>query len=290
MIGGSGGGGGGATFGHTGSGGGGGGGALVIASSGTIVVTGSILAKGGNGGAGPNVQGGPGDGGGGSGGAVRLIATTITGTGGTINAAGGAGTGGSNSWTNGGAGAAGRVRLEAYGNTLAVSLGSVPGSTLSTAAPSVVTLASGPTLQITAVAGVTAPAQPSGSFVTPDLTLPASTTNPVSVSLAAANIPVGTVVTVTVTPLGGASSSTTATLAGTNAASSASASVTIPTNQPSLIGATATFTLLAAAGGGPVYVQGQPVERVRVTTMAGRGAEVAYLARDGRALLVVGTP
>jgi uncharacterized metal-binding protein len=112
-----------------------------------------------------------------------------------------------------------------------------------------VTLSNAPTLRITAVAGVAAPAAPTASFASPDIALPGSTTNPVTVTLAASNIPLGTTITVTVKGLNDAvSSAASSALSGTLASSVASASVTIPTNEPSIISATATFTVAALGG------------------------------------------
>ncbi len=295
LIGGSGGGAGGiAGFGNTSAGGGGGGGALMIASSGTITLTGTLRAAGGKGGdsVSPTTFA-IGAGGGGSGGAIRLVATTITGSGGTINVSGGVrgeALGGSCFQRSGGAGSSGRVRVEAYNNLLSFTLAPpASGQTQtspSVAAPSSVTLANAPTLRITAVAGVAAPATPTASFASPDISLPAGTTNPVSVSLAAANIPVGTTVTVAVKGQVGAVSSAAATLSGTLASSTASASVAIPTNEPSVISASASFTLLAADGRGPVYVQGEEVERVRVSANFGGPTQVAYITKSGREIVV----
>jgi hypothetical protein len=279
LVGGSGGGGGGAVATNSGAGGGGGGGALLIASSGTITLTGQILAQGGQGGLAP-VQG-LASGGGGSGGAVRLVASTITGANGTINIAGGAGNlGGGIS----GGGSAGRVRVEAFTNTLAVNVGTSTVGVVSSGAPTSVMLPSAPSLRITAVGGVAAPAAPTGSFTIADVVLPPTVTNPVTVGLAAANIPVGTTVTVTVKGLYDAASSAVSTpLAGTLASSTASASVTVPTNEPSVIGASASF-MLAAAGGAPLYVSGDEIERVRVTATPAGPSTVSYLTRAGREL------
>ena len=285
LVGGSGGGGGGAAASaNTGSGGGGGGGALVLASSATITLTGQILAQGGIGGS--FSTSGTDSGGGGSGGSVRLIATSIVGAGGTINVGGGAG-GNIGSGNDGGAGSPGRVRVEGFTNTLSVGLGTGAVGVLSAGAPTSVTLANAPSLRITAVGGVAAPAAPAGSFTVADVVLPPTTTNPVTVSLAAANIPVGTTVTVTVKGLYDAASSVTSTpLAGTLASSSATASVTIPTTEPSVIGASASFLLTAATGGAPVYVHGEEVERVRVTATPGGPSTVAYVTRSGREVAI----
>jgi hypothetical protein len=252
----------------------------VIASSGTITVTGQILAQGGAGGA--ITGGGVAAGGGGSGGSIRLIATSVAGTTGTINVAGGAG-GSPSTSVEGGGGSAGRVRIEAFTNTLAVSLGTTTVGVLSTGAPTSVALPNAPSLRITAVGGVAAPPAPVGSFTVADVVLPPTVTNPVSVGLAATNVPVGTTVTVTVKGLyDAASSAVSAPLAGTIAASTASASVTIPTNEPSVIGAAASFLLTAAAGATPLYVDGEPVERVHVAATSGEPSTVAYVTTSGR--------
>jgi len=261
LVGGSGGGGGGAAVPNTGGGGGGGGGAIVIASSGTITLTGQIQAQGGAGG---GITGaGVAPGGGGSGGSVRLIATSITGTNGTINIAGGA-SGAPSTPIEGGAGSPGRVRVEAFTNTLSVNLGTSSVGVLSSGAPASVTLPNAPSLRITSVGGVTAPAAPAGSFTVADVVLPATITNPVTISLAATNIPPGTTVAVTVRGFYGEATSTVSTpLTGTLASSTASASVTIPTNEPSIVGASASFLLSAAAGDTPRYADAVSLSATR---------------------------
>ena len=40
--------------------------------------------------------------------------------------------------------------------------------------------------------------------------------------------------------------------------------------------------LTAANGGGPVFVNGEEVERVRVTATSGGASSVAYVTRSGR--------
>jgi hypothetical protein len=124
---------------------------------------------------------------------------------------------------------------------------------------------------------------PTGAYATPDITLLAGTTNPMTIGLAASNIPLGTTVTVTVKPLDGASSTSTSTpLAGTLAASTATASLTIPTNQPSVISASATFTLARLPGAGPLFAQGEQVERIRVAAVLGGLPTTTYITRSGR--------
>jgi hypothetical protein len=283
LIGGSGGGGGGAVYGNTGGGGGGGGGAILIASSGTISLNGgTFTAKGGDAGGGTGSGGGNGTGAGGagSGGAIRLVATTITGAA-TINI--GPGQQQTSGSSTGGAASAGRVRIEGFTNTFT---GSFPGSVLgavSSGAPTSVVLANGPTLSITAIGGVTAPASPSGSFSTPDVVLPVTTTNPVTINLAAANIPVGTIISLSVIgQTGGYSTTVSSPLAGSSTSSTATASVTAPTTQPFVISASATYAVAALEGQGPIYAEGEPVERIRVTAAMGGRQRVSYITRSGR--------
>src|SRR5947207_3936007 len=247
LIGGSGGGGGDAALGTTSAGGGGGGGAILIASSGTITVTGTINARGGSGGGGNN------PGGGGSGGAIRLVATSIMGANGTLDVRGGSGSSGIG--VGSGGGSVGRLRLEAYSNTAAVNVNNIPPSL---ALPSAVALANGPTLTITSVGGVATPAAPGASFTAPDVTLPASTTNPVTVALAGVNIPPGTAVLIAVNGQTGGNPVTSTTLSGSLTYATVPASVPIPTNRPSVVSASATFTLVAT-GGAPLYMDGQLV-------------------------------
>src|SRR5262249_58850864 len=118
------------------------------------------------------------------------------------------------------------------------------------------TLANAPLLQIVSVAGVAAPATPSASFASPDIVLPATTTNPVTVALSAANIPPGTVVAVRAQGQADAVTTASATLSGTLASTSANASLTIPTNQPAAVTVPASFTVVAAADASPRFVEG----------------------------------
>jgi len=274
LIGGSGGGGGSGDLGSTSAGGGGGGGAILIASSTTITLTGTINARGGNGGGGNN------PGGGGSGGAIRLVATAIAGTNGTLDVRGGSGNSGVGIGSGGGSG--GRLRLETYTNSATVNVSNIPPSV---ALPSAIALANGPTLTITSIGGVTTPAAPRAAFNAPDVTLPASITNPVTVALAGANIPPGTAVVVAVNGQTGGSTVASTTLIGTATATTASASVFIPGNRPSVVSASATFTLVAAASG-PLYVHGELVERARVSTTLGGDAQTVWITMTGREIVV----
>lgn len=276
ILGGSGGGGGGSNLNiSNGGGGGGGSGAIVIASSTTITINTSgsltIRALGGNG---SSSSGGSGGGGGGSGGAIRVVAPTISGVGQLRAEGGGAG-------PFGGAGANGRIRLEATVLTFTGFINPLATTSL----PQPVFPGTGqPTLTIASVGGIAAPAAPVGSILAaPDIQLPVGTTNPVEVVLTASNIPPGTAILVTATPQSGArSSATSAGLSGTLASSTASASLTIALTQTSVLTATATFPLVAAVGGGPVYAEGEEVKLVRVASTFGGGSTVTYITASGR--------
>ncbi|MBI2412062.1 MAG: hypothetical protein HYV24_02485 [Deltaproteobacteria bacterium] len=276
LIGGSGGGAGGSNTAHVGFSGGGGGGAILIASSGTITISGSITANGGESADGETESA---LGGGGSGGAIRLIANTISGNG-TISATGGNSASNSNT-TPGGKGGDGRIRLEAY--TVTRTAGTTPGYT--SGLPSEVVPADMPTLSITQIGGVAVPATPTGSLSTPDVTLPTDTANPISVDISATNIPVGTIVTLTVKPEVGSGSTATATLSGTFASSSATLSVTISRTYPSTLTISTTYSL--ASNEMPIYAEGERVESIRVASVLGGRSMVTYVTESGREIQVL---
>ncbi len=213
LIGGSGGGGSGdVTQSAIGGGGGGGGGAILIASSGTITVTGSVTAVGGNGTMSNylSILGG-----GGSGGSIRLLANTITGEG-SISAAGGNGSGPCYTFS-GGTGGNGRIRLEAWqinrvANTTPAYVANPNPATIY---PTVV-----PSLAIARINGGDVPVPPKGAFRSPDVTLPFNASGPITVTVTAANVPVGKTVTLKALPETGTSiASSSGALVGTADAS-----------------------------------------------------------------------
>jgi hypothetical protein len=190
-----------------GGGGGGGGGALLLAANVQIALesSSSIDVTAGGGGAGCPYSGGSG-----SSGSVRLAAPTITGS-------------GSLSLGNG------IIRLEgnATAFTGSISVQNLRGSVLASPQPAIP--ADGvPTLRITSVGGIAVGQSPSGSPSTPDVTFQSAPSGPVTIDLAGANIPVGSVVSVRASPLVGAQTATTSTLTGSPQSSAASASLTIP--------------------------------------------------------------
>jgi hypothetical protein len=256
LIGGSGGGGaGGVTF--SGSGGGGGGGAILLASSGTVSITGAVVANGGNSGSSAGSGYGA-TGGGGSGGAIRIIASAIGGNG-TISAAGGGVGSTPDYWRGGGSGAAGRIRLEA--DTITRTAGTNPGYT--TGAPGPIFVSGMPTLRIASVAGVNAPESPTGNA---DITLPSTTTNPVTVVFQTNNVPVGNTVKLTLTPASGATTTVVSpALDGTTENASASVSIALPSG-PSVLQAQTTYTIVAALGDMlQNYAGNERVEKIELT-------------------------
>ena len=275
LIGGSGGGGGGALSGSHGGAGGGGGGAILIASSTTISFTGTIT---GNGGAGVPASSGSGGaaGAGGSGGAIRLIANVITGAG-TLNVSGGVAGGAFNSLPGGGVGGAGFVRIEAF--NFSSFNPSVFTNTVTFGLPNPVTISAGPALRIASVAGVPAPATPLGSLAgVPDIVVPSTTANPVTVAIEAANIPLGTVVQVTLIPLNGARvTAQSGPLAGTQAASTATASLS-PAAGMSVLTASAIVDVSQQA----MVIDGERVNRIEVAAAYGGPSEITYISQSGR--------
>lgn len=269
LIGGSGGGGGAGGTNFAGSGGGGGGGAILIASTGTVTVSGLLYAYGGTTGASAG-DGSGGTGGGGSGGAIRIVATTIAGNG-AINANGqGAAGHATDGYINGGSGGVGRIRIEA--ETITRTAATAPAFT--TGVPGPLFISGAPTLTISSVAGVNAPVSPTGNT---DITLPATTPNPVSVVLKTTGVPPGNTIKLTVTPANAAATSVTSSaLTGTTASATTTVSVTLPTG-PCVMSAVTTYTVVASLGDAMSnYAMGERVEKVRLSATLG-GSSVATL-------------
>jgi len=264
LIGGS--GGGGADSSHYGYGGGGGGGAILIASSGTITISGFIAANGGDMFVDKYCVTGSG-----SGGAVKLIANTISGAG-SISAKGGISSR-CDSFCGAPIGGSGRIRIEAFTNNFA----SGTNPAYSFGLPSSVFVPNQPSLSITSIGGVAVPSSPTASYASPDIKIPGTTTNPVTVALSASNIPVGTTVTVSVIPQQGSATDITAILSGTDASSTASAHVNLSVGSPYIIAAQTTFTLQTA-----MFYDGEKIEKVRVASNIGKASEVTYITESGK--------
>jgi hypothetical protein len=189
-----------------GGGGGAGGGALLIASSTSITVNGSTTANGGEWGGPRRPRGEPG-----KRGAIRLAAPLIQGTG---------------SMSAGPSLTPGVVRLEAFQQNYT---GTITLASIYLAAPASVTLPAGgpPSVRVASVAGVSVPANSTGSFTIPDAAI--NQTTPATISIQAKNIPVGTAVTLYISSENGPDLTVpTSALAGTLASSTASAVVSFP--------------------------------------------------------------
>jgi len=271
LFGGSGGGGGGFFPGFSGASGGGGGGAIVIASSTIITVNGIVRANGGDVGSnGTALVSGRG-----SGGAIRLVAPQLTGTG-TIQATDAGNSGNGN----------GRIRLEAF--TLGFA-GTIAPAASSSTAPGPVTAASNPalinlpTLTLSSVGSTAAPGTPGGSYTTADVSLPQGTINPVPLTLAVTNTPVGTVFTVKLFPqFGNATTVTSTPSTGTFASATASASVTFPSGQVSVLNAFGSFTLPTQTAALFPLIDGEEVDRIMVAAAYGKPSSVTLMTKSGR--------
>jgi hypothetical protein len=202
------------------SGGGAGGGAILIASSTSIAINGLITANGGAGGAAlgfcNNRADQPlGSGGGGGGGAVRLAANTVSGNG-TLRALGGT------SQTT--PGTPGAIRLEAFADDF---VGGFSGTPASFGSPFGTFITSAPTVTVVSVDGIDVADPPTGNLSTPDVSINAS--GPVTLTIRAAGVPPGTVVTLQVFSDNNSDQTVQTTpLVGTMELSSASATVTFP--------------------------------------------------------------
>ena len=197
--------------------GGAGGGAILIASSVSISGPGSIKA---NGGAHVRASNGASSGTG-SGGAIRLVAPTVSVTG-SLNASTGS-TLQSACTPNLGT-ISGVVRIEAF------QIGAINASgILYTATPFGLFLSSVgiPALRVVSVGGIPVATSPTGTFTVPDVTV--NSNLPLPVAIEAANVPVGTIVTLTIFSENGPDLTIQSTpLAGALAASTATANVTLP--------------------------------------------------------------
>jgi hypothetical protein len=155
-----------------------------------------------------------------------------------------------------------------------------------------VTLAGNPTLAITSVAGVAVPASPGGKFSAPDVTLPNTTTSPITVGLSATNIPAGASLKLQVTPqMGDRPAALTGTLSGTTYTFSG---VTIPLDQPFRVDAEASFNLTAWLDS-PIKYAGEDVTTATVTASLGGASHVRYFTASGtevpaEAVLALGLP
>ena len=263
-----------APTGNAGGSGGGGGGALLLAASNRVTVgtSGAIWANGGQGGSSFSSCG---FGAGGAGGSVRIVATEVTGNG-TIYLYGGVRGNGSLP------AAGGFVRLESSFNTYNGSItGTAGGSFISF--PTTPVPLNQPQLRITSINGASTPTTPNASLTSPDITFASAIDLPVTLNVAASNVPLGTTVNIRVTPaIGAPYTTTTNALDGTAANSTAQATVTLPPGA-GIVTATATFNI----AGGPIalnslpLIDGERPQQMEVQTLADGSSKTFLVARSG---------
>jgi hypothetical protein len=216
-------------------------------------------------------------GGGGAGGNVRIVADQFIGTG-SIDVSGGLNGAGSLRASGG------FVRIEASSNTFTGAItGPAGGSFISF--PTAPIPATQPLLKITAVGGSGAPPNPNATLVSPDITFASPITSPVTVDLAANNVPTGTTVTVKVVPaVGSPTTATSSGLTGTTASSTAQATVTLPPGA-GIITASATFTAsnqsAALFPSALPLIDGERPQRVEVVAAADGRSHTYLLSRSG---------
>ena len=211
---------------NKGPGGGAGGGAILIASSTSITVSGTITARGGSGRGWSSFGGGGVNGSGaGSGGAIRLMANSIGG-GGSLDARGGSAPG------HGSAGGHGVIRIEAHEHTGSLAGNTQPSAT--TGAPLIPSIppSQQPRVRIVSIGGVAVPEDPGGHIGVPDVTIPESEGNPLTIQIEGINVPDGAVVTLRIPAANGD---------------------TIVTESTPLSAGTATATASIPAGPGAIY-------------------------------------
>jgi hypothetical protein len=194
-----------------------------------------------------------------------------------MNAAGGFG------GSFGGSGGAGYIRIEAFdlSSLSLILLSTSPRVTMAT--PGVVIPANAPSIRIVSVAGIAPPNQPNGSLQGgPDIILPANQSNPVSVSLAASNIPLGSTLQVTLTPESGERTNTQSTaLTGTLASSTATASVSLP-DGISVVQASGTIDVSALA----MVINGERIKSIEVTAVYGGNQTITYITASNKRIKV----
>jgi hypothetical protein len=114
------------------------------------------------------------------------------------------------------------------------------------------------------------------------VSLPSGTNNPVSVTLTAANTPVGTGFTVRLLPqFGVATSVSSFASTGTFATSTATANVNFPTGQVSVLNAFGSFTLPQIASLFPL-IDGEEVARIMVAAAYGEPSTFTLMTKSGR--------
>lgn len=245
--------------------------------------TGTIDASGGGGGNGSISQSIAG--GGGSGGAVRLIANIISGNGNIRVNGGNGGSGGG----AGGRGGLGYARAEGFtltNFTPVINLGASQPTVASLGLPNPIVLANTPEVKILSVAGINAPTNPKGTLqAVPDILVPNTQTNPVSVELEGRNLPANTAFTVTVTPSTGATSNVSNVFTSTinPGVFTGSVQISLPAGL-SVISATAIVDLLLA-GIPDMVIDGEKIVKMEINATYGQDSQISYITDKGKRIV-----
>lgn len=257
--------------------GGGGGGAILMASSTSIALSGTVTANGGSAPLGTQTACAAG----GSGGAIKLVAPVISGTG-TLRALLGTPSNCSNVNQPSGIIALNGTTLSFSGSSSPAAVTSLTlGPVTPTSTPALINV---PTVSIQSVGGQNAPVNPTASYSTADVTLPPATTNPVPVTVVANNIPIGTSLTVKVSPANGAAT-TFGTSSTTNFASSVvTANVTLPSGSVSVLHAFGTFTLPPQVARLFPLIDGEAVDQVLVAGGYGAASTMTLVSVSGKSV------
>ena len=154
----------------------------------------------------------------------------------------------------------------------------------------------GAQLAIASVGGVAVAMSPTGALASPDVIVPGQQANPVSIVVNCANIPLGTAITVNVTPMNGSPVSATANnTAGTLASSTATVSLNLPRGG-GLIYAQATTGVVVSSAAPPAngatptasYAQtgltagGERFTKMEITAALGGQQQVVWLTASGK--------
>ena len=268
--------------GFAGGSGGGGGGALLLAATGRISIPAgaTIHANGGTGGGNVNT-GCRLYGGGGAGGSIRLVASEITGNGTIIVGGGFRGDGTARA-------PGGFVRIETGLNSFTGPIDSPSGGSF-IGFPTAPVPATQPLLRITSLGGSPAPAAATATLVNPDVTFANPVVAPVTLQIAANNVPLGTTINIKVVPANGEPTTAVSSgLTGTLEASTAQATVTLPPGA-GIISASATFNISSGGGGGGgnlalnalPLIDGERPQQMEVVAMADGRSRTYLIAKSG---------
>jgi hypothetical protein len=175
------------------------------------------------------------------------------------------------------AGGQGRIRIEADA-ILAISTANNPSPSFDV--PGSLFLSGQPSLAFVSVAGVAAPSSPTGNM---DVSLPATTSNPVTVVFQTTGVPVGSTIDLVATPAFAAPITAQSTpLSGTTTSATASASVSIPTGH-SVFQATVSYTVIASVGDAMSrFANNERVERIVLTASFGGSSKAKLVTVSGK--------